>query len=85
MLATLHDEPFSDPAWVFERKLDGVRVLAFRRHVRSEFEWRKADLRIDLAANRIQRRQKRLQADHAPGTGDVGDEVDTEGLGRHQR
>ena len=31
MLATLHDEPFSDPGWVFERKLDGVRVLAFRR------------------------------------------------------
>ena len=31
MLATLHDEPFSDPGWVFERKLDGVRCLAFRR------------------------------------------------------
>lgn len=31
MLATLVDEPFSDPDWVFERKLDGVRCLAFRR------------------------------------------------------
>jgi bifunctional non-homologous end joining protein LigD len=31
MLATLTDRPFSDPAWVFERKLDGVRCLAFRR------------------------------------------------------
>lgn len=30
MLATLTDEPFSDEAWVFERKLDGVRCLAFR-------------------------------------------------------
>jgi ATP-dependent DNA ligase len=30
MLATLTDQPFSDPAWVFERKLDGVRCLAFR-------------------------------------------------------
>lgn len=30
MLATLTDEPFSDPDWVFERKLDGVRCLAFR-------------------------------------------------------
>lgn len=30
MLATLVDEPFSDPAWIFERKLDGVRCLAFR-------------------------------------------------------
>ena len=26
MLATLIDEPFSDPEWVFERKLDGVRL-----------------------------------------------------------
>jgi ATP-dependent DNA ligase len=31
MLATLHHEPFSDPGWIFERKLDGVRCLVFRR------------------------------------------------------
>jgi DNA ligase D-like protein (predicted ligase) len=31
MLATLTDQRFSDPDWIFERKLDGVRVLAFRR------------------------------------------------------
>ena len=30
MLATLTDEPFSDPDWIYERKLDGVRVLAFK-------------------------------------------------------
>ncbi|MGH7549493.1 MAG: non-homologous end-joining DNA ligase [Gemmatimonadota bacterium] len=30
MLATLTDEPFSDEGWIFERKLDGVRCLAFR-------------------------------------------------------
>lgn len=30
MLAVLADEPFSDPGWIFERKLDGVRCLAFR-------------------------------------------------------
>jgi DNA ligase D-like protein (predicted ligase) len=46
MLATLTDRRFSDRAWVFERKLDGVRLLAFadrgevrlcsRRQVRSE-------------------------------------------------
>ncbi len=29
MLATLTDEPFSDPDWIFERKLDGERVLIF--------------------------------------------------------
>jgi bifunctional non-homologous end joining protein LigD len=27
MKATLSDRPFSDPAWVFERKLDGIRTI----------------------------------------------------------
>lgn len=31
MLATLVDQPFSDPDWVFEPKLDGVRCLTFRK------------------------------------------------------
>jgi len=31
MLATLTDEPFSDPDWIYERKLDGVRCLVFRK------------------------------------------------------
>jgi bifunctional non-homologous end joining protein LigD len=31
MLATLTDRRFSNPAWIFERKLDGERCLAFRR------------------------------------------------------
>jgi DNA ligase D-like protein (predicted ligase) len=30
MKAVLAKEAFSDPAWIFERKLDGVRALAFR-------------------------------------------------------
>jgi bifunctional non-homologous end joining protein LigD len=30
MLATLTDRRFSDPGWLFERKLDGERCLAFR-------------------------------------------------------
>ncbi|MEA2379759.1 MAG: bifunctional non-ous end joining protein LigD [Thermoleophilaceae bacterium] len=30
MKAVLWDEPFSDPDWTFERKLDGVRCLAHR-------------------------------------------------------
>lgn len=30
MLAKLTDKPFSDPDWLFERKLDGERALAFR-------------------------------------------------------
>src|SRR5438270_12519239 len=31
MKAVLSDEPFSDPDWVFERKLDGERCGALRR------------------------------------------------------
>jgi bifunctional non-homologous end joining protein LigD len=36
MLATLTDRRFSDPDWLFERKLDGERCLAFRhgKHLR---------------------------------------------------
>lgn len=37
-LAVLVDEPFSDPDWIYERKLDGVRTLVFRGdqvHLRS--------------------------------------------------
>ena len=30
MLATLTHEPFSDPGWLFERKLDGERALVFK-------------------------------------------------------
>jgi bifunctional non-homologous end joining protein LigD len=30
MLATLTEKHFSDPGWIFERKLDGIRLLAFR-------------------------------------------------------
>jgi bifunctional non-homologous end joining protein LigD len=30
MKAVLTDDRFSDPSWIFERKLDGVRCLAFR-------------------------------------------------------
>ena len=30
MKAVLTDERFSDPAWIFERKLDGIRCLAIK-------------------------------------------------------
>jgi bifunctional non-homologous end joining protein LigD len=30
MLATLTEKRFSDRSWIFERKLDGIRLLAFR-------------------------------------------------------
>ncbi len=31
MLATLTEKRFSDPDWIYERKLDGERLLAFRK------------------------------------------------------
>jgi len=31
MLATLTDEPFDDPDWVFETKWDGFRAIAVAR------------------------------------------------------
>ncbi|HEY3210950.1 MAG TPA: non-homologous end-joining DNA ligase [Actinomycetota bacterium] len=31
MLATLTEKRFSDPAWIYERKLDGERCVAFRQ------------------------------------------------------
>ena len=30
MKAVLSDEPFSDPNWIFERKLDGIRAIAIK-------------------------------------------------------
>ena len=30
MKAVLTDEPFSDPGWIYERKLDGIRCVAIR-------------------------------------------------------
>src|SRR3954451_10372497 len=30
MKAVLHDQPFSDPDWIFERKLDGIRCEAIK-------------------------------------------------------
>src|SRR5205814_8169693 len=34
MLTTLNDDRFSDANWIFERKLDGERVLVFRNSKR---------------------------------------------------
>ena len=32
MLATLWKDPFDDPEWVYERKLDGQRCLIFKEN-----------------------------------------------------
>jgi bifunctional non-homologous end joining protein LigD len=37
MLATLVDEPFSNPDWIFETKWDGFRAICFIRHGKARF------------------------------------------------
>src|SRR5215813_4840188 len=37
MLATLVDNPFSDPNWLFETKWDGVRAICFVRKGHARF------------------------------------------------
>lgn len=37
MLATLVDEPFDDPHWLFETKWDGVRALAYIQNGKARF------------------------------------------------
>src|SRR5712664_2197143 len=37
MLATLVDDPFSDPEWIFETKWDGFRSICFVKNGKSQF------------------------------------------------
>src|SRR5262252_702125 len=37
MLATLVDDPFNDPDWIFETKWDGFRSLCFVRNGKARF------------------------------------------------
>src|ERR1700720_4130705 len=37
MLATLVDDPFSDPEWIFETKWDGFRSVCFVNHGKARF------------------------------------------------
>ncbi|HEY2790913.1 MAG TPA: non-homologous end-joining DNA ligase [Micromonosporaceae bacterium] len=47
MLATLTENYFSDPGWIYERKLDGERVLATRHRGRVELRSRSGRLLSD--------------------------------------
>jgi ATP-dependent DNA ligase len=48
MAATLTDKRFKDPGWTFERKLDGIRVLAYKNGKKVEL-WSRN--RLPLTAN----------------------------------
>jgi bifunctional non-homologous end joining protein LigD len=46
MLATLTADRFTDPAWIFERKLDGVRAIAVRDRTGASL-WSRSEKRMD--------------------------------------
>jgi ATP-dependent DNA ligase len=48
MLSTLTPERFTDPAWIFERKLDGVRAVAVRDEAGASL-WSRAEKPMDAA------------------------------------
>ena len=54
-------------------------VLAFRSHLRIELEGLEVQFGLDVAVQPLQRLLQGSQPDGAPGTGDVGDEIDLEG------
>lgn len=70
MLATLSDEVFSDGGWIFERKLDGERCLAFRREdeVRLMSRNRK---RIDASYPELTEALAAAELDHFVADGEV--------------
>ena len=47
MKATLTQERFSDPAWIFERKLDGIRAVSVRRGPDDVALWSRNDLSLN--------------------------------------
>ncbi|CAM04868.1 DNA ligase D [Saccharopolyspora erythraea NRRL 2338] len=48
-LATLTDAPFSDPAWIYERKLDGMRVIAGSEGGGEPVLWSRSHRRVNTA------------------------------------
>ena len=61
MKAVLTDERFSDPEWIFERKLDGIRCLAFKGDGEVRLRSRN-DLSSRVASRRSARRSGRPAA-----------------------
>jgi bifunctional non-homologous end joining protein LigD len=51
MLATLVDEPFDDPGWIYEEKYDGYRILAYKEGNRLELLSRNRNNRAERFAH----------------------------------
>jgi bifunctional non-homologous end joining protein LigD len=63
MLATLTDDRFSDPDWLFERKLDGERCLAFCRNGRVTLKSRRQNVVSDAYPEIVAALEKRRITD----------------------
>jgi ATP-dependent DNA ligase len=64
MAATLTAERFSDPAWTFERKLDGIRLLAYKRGANVEL-WSRNRLSLTASYPAVARAIAALPIDNA--------------------
>ena len=62
-----------------------ANVLTLRPHLRVQLERLKVQVQRDLALKPVRRLLQRLEADDAPGAGDIGDEIDFEGGGHSER
>jgi DNA ligase D-like protein (predicted ligase) len=71
MLATLTDRRFSDPDWLFERKLDGERCLAFARAGRVTLKSRNANVISDAYPEVVSALEGRRRADHFVADGEI--------------
>jgi bifunctional non-homologous end joining protein LigD len=71
MLATLTDQRFSDPDWLFERKLDGERCLAFARAGRVALKSRNANVISDAYPDVISALEDRRRADDFVADGEI--------------
>ncbi len=58
-----------------------ANVLTLRPHLRVQLERLKVQVQRDLALKPVRRPFQRLEADDAPGAGNIGDEIDFEGGG----
>jgi bifunctional non-homologous end joining protein LigD len=71
MLATLTDTRFSDPAWIFERKLDGERCLAFARGGRVTLQSRNGNIVSGAYPEIVAALEKQRAADDFVADGEI--------------
>ncbi|HEV8699560.1 MAG TPA: hypothetical protein VGQ89_17845, partial [Candidatus Limnocylindrales bacterium] len=71
MLATLTDRRFSDPDWLFERKLDGERCLAFIRKGQVTLKSRNGNVISDAYPEIVDALQRQRAAEDLIADGEI--------------